>query len=278
MTDSDSLRGDIHDPTRHHHPELRELDTLRALLRPRMTATGDASPTEALRGLIVELEGVTGQANLLHERVKVLEADRVADRAAERKLACAAAEGHDHCRELLVAACSTLGSEDYDNLPHLVASLLEQLNTSNGKAERLQDRVDEQDKARVLRAAETASGRNHLEGELTRAKAEIKSLTHATFTIHQLTTAIGNAAKEVGVLCEGRSALDILPDLLANMSHKTAFAAKYATERVQAHIEHAKNRVAEAEAALALLGWDRAQDMTTWAQSSALGASRLTWR
>ena len=57
MTDSDSLRGDIHDPTRQHHPELRELDLLRALLRPRMTATGDASFPEALRGLIVELDG-----------------------------------------------------------------------------------------------------------------------------------------------------------------------------------------------------------------------------
>jgi hypothetical protein len=65
---------------------------------------------------------------------------------AERKLAVAAAEGHDHCRELLVAACSTLGSADYDNLPHLVAALLEQLNTSNGRAERLQASIDEMDK------------------------------------------------------------------------------------------------------------------------------------
>jgi hypothetical protein len=49
MTDSDSLRGDPnYDPTRRHHPELRELDTLRALLRLRMTEVGDPTPTDAL--------------------------------------------------------------------------------------------------------------------------------------------------------------------------------------------------------------------------------------
>ena len=57
MTDSDSLRGDPnYDPTRRHHPELRELDTLRALLRPRMTEEGDPTPTDALRGMFVEIE------------------------------------------------------------------------------------------------------------------------------------------------------------------------------------------------------------------------------
>jgi hypothetical protein len=93
----------------------------------------------------------------------------------------------------------------------------------------------------------------------------------------QLTTAIGNAAKEVGVLCEGRAAVDILPDLLANTKHKVAFAAEYATERVQAHIEHAKGRVAEAEAALALLGWTDSYNMMVWARSIAQPVAAARW-
>ncbi len=56
MTDSDSLRGDIDRP----HPNLPqccgELEILRALLRPRMAEAGDPTPTEALRGMFIEIE------------------------------------------------------------------------------------------------------------------------------------------------------------------------------------------------------------------------------
>mgnify|MGYP003526007879 FL=1 len=55
MTDSDSLRGDI---DRHTNlPQCcGELEILRALLRPRMAEAGDPTPTEALRGMFIEIE------------------------------------------------------------------------------------------------------------------------------------------------------------------------------------------------------------------------------
>ena len=161
MTDSDSLRGDPnYDPTRRTHPEIRELDTLRALLRPRMTATGDPTSTDALRGMLVEIERLTEQV------------------AMEGKLARAAAEGHDHARATLVEIAKVFGRvDDHDLLPAMVRKINDAWHVSLVRADRQRLQLD----------------------------------------LENLTAAIGDAAKAVGILCEGRSALEILHDLLDRM-------------------------------------------------------------
>lgn len=286
MTDSDSLRGDIDRP----HPNLPqccgELEILRALLRPRMAEAGDPTPTEALRGMFIEIE-----------RLRVTTSEGARCQALEESLTAVkhtlqTLRGRLH--ELLQLSMDGASDRDiFERIESLKAKLAEERKRTNILAE------EATAEGRLARAA--ANGHDHarallvaiaevfgrvddldsLPAKVRKIEAQRASLArqeaHTFQALTRLTTAIGNAAKEVGVLCEGRSALDILPDLLANMSHKTAFAAKYATERVQAHIEHAKNRVAEAEAALALLGWDRAQDMTTWARSSAQPVAAARW-
>lgn len=275
MTDSDSLRGDIDRP----HPNLPqccgELEILRALLRPRMAEVGDPTPTEALRGMFIEIErlrvttseGARCQAleesltavkhtlqalrGRLHELLQ-LSMDGTSDRdifaristmidregrrrpmdeailadnesaiarladelAAERKMARAAANGHDHARALLVAIAEVFGRvDDLDSLPAKVRELSDACRLNTIKADSMQARVDELNKQRVLRAAETGAERDRLQNQL-----------------GQMTAAIGGAAKEVGVLCEGRSALDILPDLLAHMKRR---AQREVVEAVQ---------------------------------------------
>lgn len=176
MTDSDSLRGDPnYDPTRRHHPELRELDTLRALLRPRMTEEGDPTPTDALRGMFVEIERLRtmeGRRRPMDEAIIADNENAIArltgELAAERKLAAAAATGHDHARGLLVAIAEVFGSvDDLDSLPAKVRELDDNYLHNCNKAERLQASIDEMDKARVLRAAETATERKDIETSLT---------------------------------------------------------------------------------------------------------------
>ena len=123
MTDSDSLRGDPnHDPTRRHHPELRELDTLRALLRPRMTEEGDPTPTDALRGMFVEIERL---------RITTSEGDRC--RALESEIA-SRSQAHETTRQTLqllrgrlheALSLSTDGASDKD-----IFERIEQLSTA----------------------------------------------------------------------------------------------------------------------------------------------------
>ena len=48
-----------------------ELDTLRALLRPRMTEEGDPTPTDALRGMFVEIERLQ-QTSLSTSNITIL--------------------------------------------------------------------------------------------------------------------------------------------------------------------------------------------------------------
>ncbi len=77
MTDSDSLRGDPnHDPTRRHHPELRELDNLRALLRPHISE-GTASTEEAIDHGTGAIGPRAGASELREaaDRIKALEAE-----------------------------------------------------------------------------------------------------------------------------------------------------------------------------------------------------------
>jgi hypothetical protein len=393
MTDSDDLRGDPnHDPTRRHHPELRELDNLRALLRPRMTEEGDPTPTDALRGMFIEIERLrandenlyqtlknkleatrqtlqllrgrlhealsismdgasdkdiferikqlsTAQTTIrahdlkhiesLGQRVRDLErqiqqereqdhagaqavAERlrnimstcfggsrsgdlyfqladmekwipkfasewsanhgrwhelcqrlglsahiddlaavlkhiensrasdgrrrpmdaaiIADNEAalarladtiefERKLASAAATGHDHARGLLVAIAEVFGRvDDLDSLPAKVRELSDNCLHNCTKAERLQ-------------ASIAATERRRLEADLV-----------------AMTTAIGNAAKDVGVLCEGRAAVDILPDLLGLMKSRVRRAAEMDERRAKWAHEFSAQAQAEAQA------------------------------
>ncbi len=92
MTDSDDLRGDPnHNPTRRHHPELRELDNLRALLRPRTLVEG-STPTEALRGILVELEDMRtreGRRRPLDEEAALAQLVELSRRIDEMKHALA---------------------------------------------------------------------------------------------------------------------------------------------------------------------------------------------
>ena len=151
MTDSDSLRGDPnHDPTRRHHPELRELDTLRALLRPRMTEEGDPTPTDALRGMFIEIERLRTMEGQKHPMDEAIIADNenaiarlTGELAAERKLAAAAATGHDHARGLLVAIAEVFGSvDDLDSLPAKVRELSDNCLHNCNKAERVQAHIE----------------------------------------------------------------------------------------------------------------------------------------
>lgn len=127
MTDSDSLRGDI---DRHTHlPQCcGELETLRALLRPRMADAGDPTPTEALRGMFIEIERLRARDG----RRRPMDNENAITRltselAAERKLARAAGEGHDRARALLEAIASVFGRVDgFDALPAMVTKLEEQ--------------------------------------------------------------------------------------------------------------------------------------------------------
>lgn len=150
MTDSDSLRGDPnHDPTRRHHPELRELDNLRALLRPHISE-GTAS-TEALRGLLVELENLRAREGRRRPMDEAIIADNEAAIArltdtieSERKLARAAAEGYDHCLTLLMEIAKVFGRvDDLDTLPGMVRATHADRGALHANTVELSRRIDE---------------------------------------------------------------------------------------------------------------------------------------
>lgn len=257
MTDSDDLRGDPnHDPTRRHHPELRELDNLRALLRPWMVASGDTSHTEALRGILVEFEAhddiqrrlaalLIGIAGGHHGGGSLALLDEVEsavkrmgeDVLLERKLARAAADGHDHCRELLMEIAGVFGRvDDLGTLPGMVRATHADRGALHANTVELSRRIDEMKQALTI----GAKRREDLERQL-----------------DQLTTLIGNAAKEVGVLCEGRMAVDILPDLLADMKRRMS--------RLDHRLSQAEYAAKTRGDALKVLGWDGDEHPEAWA-------------
>lgn len=103
---------------------------------------------ETLRGRLHEALGLAMDSNgdkAIFARIESIRRDTLM----ERQLALASAEGHDHARSLLVEIAEVFGRvDDHRALPKMVKEL------------------DEQDKERVIRAAETAAERKRIEGEL----------------------------------------------------------------------------------------------------------------